>query len=401
MERIVIVGASLAGLRAAETLRGSGYEGDVTVIGAEHHLPYDRPPLSKRVLSGEWESDRAVLRKPDDMGTLDVAWRTGVAAAGLDLDARELALADGSTEPFDGLLIATGAVARRLPGQDDHADAHVLRTLDDSLALRDRLADGGKRVAVIGAGFIGLEVAATAREVGNEVVVLEGAPAPLMRGLGADMGAAAAACHADHDVEIRCDVSVSGFEADAVVLGDGARVPADVVVVGIGVAPPTDWLTESGLTIDNGVVCGSDLGTGAPGVFAAGDICNWHNPLFDETMRVEHWTNAAEQGAIAARNLLATAAGEPTETYSAIPFFWSEQYDRRIQFLGRPAGDDEVRLFAGSVDDRAFAALYGSGGRLRGVLGVNMPRMVMPFRRHFEAGISWNDALAVAAELAG
>ncbi len=399
MDRIVIVGASLAGLRAAETLRGTGFEGDVTVIGAEPHLPYDRPPLSKRVLSGEWEPDRAVLRKPDDMGTLDVTWRTGTAAIGLDLDARQVTLDDGSAESFDGLVIATGATVRHLPGQDEHANAHVLRTLDDSIALRDQIADGGKRVVVIGAGFIGLEVAATARDAGNEVLVLEGAPAPLMRGLGADMGAAAAAAHGDHGVEIRCGVSVAGFEHGAVLLGDGSREPADVVVVGIGVAPATGWLDGSGLTLDNGVVCGPDLNAGAPGVYAAGDIANWHNPLFGETMRVEHWTNAAEQGAVVGRNLL--AGDEPAEEYAAIPFFWSEQYDRRIQFLGRPTGDDEVHVFAGSPDERQFAALYGSGGRLRGVLGLNMPRMVMPFRRHFEARISWDDALAVAAELAG
>jgi NADPH-dependent 2,4-dienoyl-CoA reductase/sulfur reductase-like enzyme len=401
MDRIVIVGASLAGLRAAETLRMSGYEGTVTVIGDEPHLPYDRPPLSKRVLSGEWEPDRAVLRKPDDMGSLDVAWRTGVAATGLDLDAREVRLADGSSESFDGLVVATGSTVRRLPGQDDHSNAHVLRTLDDSIALRDEIADGDRRVVVIGAGFIGLEVAATTRDLGNEVLVLEGASAPLMRGLGAEMGAAAAACHADHGVEIRCGVAVAGFGPDTVLLGDGTRVPADVVVVGIGVTPSTDWLAGSGLTVGDGVMCGADLGAGHHGVFVAGDVVNWHNPLFDEPMRVEHWTNAAEQGALAARNLLAAAAGEPTEEYAAIPFFWSEQYDRRIQFLGRPTGDDEVRLVAGSVDERRFAALYGSGGRLRGVLGVNMPRMVMPFRRHFDAGIGWDDAIDVAAELAG
>lgn len=401
MDRIVIVGASLAGLRAAETLRMAGFGGAVTVIGDEPHLPYDRPPLSKRVLSGEWDADRAVLRKPDDMGSLDVAWRTGVAATGLDLDDRTVQLADGSREAFDGLVVATGSSVRRLPGQDDHSSAHVLRTLDDSLALREQVAGGDKRVVVIGAGFIGLEVAATVRDLGNEVLVLEGAPAPLMRGLGAEMGTAAAACHTDHGVEIRCGVAVAGFEPDAVLLGDGTRESADVVVVGIGVTPSTGWLDGSGLTIGDGVICGADLNAGHPGVFVAGDVVNWHNPLFDESMRVEHWTNAAEQGALAARNLLATASGDPTEEYAAVPFFWSEQYDRRIQFLGRPTADDAVRLVAGSVDERRFAALYGSGGRLRGVLGVNMPRMVMPFRRHFEARIGWDDALAVAAELAG
>jgi len=352
------------------------------------------------VLSGEWEPDRALLRKPDDMGDLDVTWRTGTAATGLDFETRSVTLDDGTAEPFDGLVVATGATPRHLPGEDQHANVHVLRTLDDSLALRDELAAGDRRVVVVGAGFIGLEVAATARQLGNDVLVLEGAPAPLMRALGDEMGTAAAAVHGDHGVEIRCSAAVAGFESDAVVLGDDTHERADVLVIGIGVAPNIDWLAGSGLVLDNGVVCHADLSTNHPGVFAAGDVANWQHPLFDETMRVEHWTNAAEQGAIAAQNLLAQAAGEPTEEYASVPFFWSEQYDRRIQFLGRTTGDDVIELVAGSIEERRFAALYGSGDRLRGVLGVNMPRMVMPFRRHLEDRIGWHDALAAAAELA-
>jgi NADPH-dependent 2,4-dienoyl-CoA reductase/sulfur reductase-like enzyme len=401
MEHVVVVGASLAGLRAAETLRTSAFDGRITIVGDEPHHPYDRPPLSKRLLSGEWEAERIALRKPDQMDSLDVTWRTSTSAVGLDLDRRAVALSDGSACGFDGLVIATGAAPRRIPGQDRHADAHVLRTLDDSLRLRAELVGGGRRVVVIGAGFIGLEVAATARLLGNEVTVLEGAAAPLIRGLGAAMGIAVAAVHGDHGVEIRCGVGVSGIDAAAVVLADGTTVPADLLVVGIGVSPNVAWLDGSGLTIDDGVVCGPDLGAGAEAVFAAGDVARWHNPLFDEVMRVEHWTNAAEQGAHAATNLLAAADGRPTTPYAPVPFFWSEQYDRRIQFLGRPAGDDEVRVVAGSIDERRFAALYGGGGRLRGVLGVNMPRLVMPFRAHLGHGVSWDDALALADQLGG
>ena len=406
VEHVVVVGASLAGLRAAETLRSSGFEGRVTMIGDEPHHPYDRPPLSKRLLSGEWEPDRIALRKPEQMDELDLTWRTGAAATGLDTTRREVALADGATVPYDGLVIATGASPRSLPGQERHANAHVLRTLDHSLALRAELVDdgpvdGGRRVVVIGAGFIGLEVAATARGLGHEVTVLEGLPVPLVRGLGGEMGAAVAAIHADHGVDVRCGVVVSEITPDAVVLADGSTVPADVLVVGIGVAPNVAWLDGSGLTIDDGVVCGSDLGAGPADVFAAGDVARWFNPLFDETMRVEHWTNAAEQGAHAAANLLARGRGEPTAAYAPVPFFWSDQYDRRIQFLGRAGDDDEVRVIAGSVDEHKFAAIYGREGRLRGVLGVNMPRVVMPFRARLEQRMSWDDAVEVAGQAAG
>ncbi len=399
MEHVVIVGASLAGLRAAETLRGADFDGRITMIGGETHHPYDRPPLSKRLLSGEWEPDRIALRKPDQMDGLDLTWRTGARAVGLDVESRTVLVGDGTHVEFDGLVIATGADPRTLPGQHAHDSAHVLRTLDDSLALRAEITDGDKRVVVIGAGFIGLEVAATARGLGNEVTVLEGAPAPLMRGLGAEMGAAVAAVHDDHGVDVRCGVSVAAIAGRHVELADDTTVDADVLVVGIGVGPAVDWLDGSGLTIHDGVVCGPDLGVGHDGIFAAGDVARWHNPLFDEAMRVEHWTNAAEQGAIVGSNLIAWRDGEPTRAYEPVPFFWSEQYHHRIQFLGRPAGDDEVRVVAGSVDDRKFAALYGSGGRLRGVLGLDMPRLVMPFRKHLEQRISFDDAVDVAAEL--
>jgi NADPH-dependent 2,4-dienoyl-CoA reductase/sulfur reductase-like enzyme len=399
VNEVVVVGASLAGLRAVETLRSSGYAGGLTVIGAERHLPYDRPPLSKRLLSGEWEPKRIALRKPDDLGSLNAEWRTGIAAVGLDTDARSVSLSDGSAVAYDGLIMATGATARRLPDQDRYQHVVELRTLDDALTLRNRIIDGGMRVVVIGAGFIGLEVAATAQQLGNDVVVLEAGPAPLARALGAEMGAAVTAMHSDRGVEIRCEVKVDGFATGGVLIEGRQLERADVVVVGIGVVPAVGWLEGSGLRLTDGVVCGSDLNVGVPLVYAAGDMTRWYNPLFEQEMRVEHWTNAAEQGAIAATNLLAEAAGETTRPYAPVPFFWSEQYDRRIQFLGLAGADDDVQVIAGSVEDHQFAALFGREGRLCGVLGLNMPRHVMPFRKPLMDSISWTDALARAAEM--
>ena len=419
MEHIVVVGASLAGLRACETLRTESFTGRVTLVGAESQTPYDRPPLSKKLLAGEWEPDRIALRKPDDFASLDLDLRLGVAATALDTAARTLALDDGSSLAFDGLIIATGGAVRRLPGQPDLAGVHELRTLDDALTLRDRLA-ATPRVVVIGAGFIGLEVAATARQRGCEVTVLEGASAPLMRGLGAEMGALVARVHARNGVTIHCGVQVAAIEGTAGVvtgvrLGDGTVVPADVVLVGIGVAPVTGWLADSGLELRDGVVCDATLCTGVAGIYAAGDCARWINPLFGaavlgdaapgdatgEEMRIEHWTNAAEQGAAAARNLLAVAAGNAPTPYEAVPFFWSDQFDSRIQFLGRPHGDDEVRIVhgldeaTGDVADK-FVALYGHAGRFRGVLGVSMPKQVMPLRKLLLARATFDQAIAAA-----
>jgi NADPH-dependent 2,4-dienoyl-CoA reductase/sulfur reductase-like enzyme len=396
MRDVVVVGASLAGLRAAESLRTAGFDGSITVIGDERHMPYDRPPLSKRLLAGDWEVDRIALRKPDDIASLDVDWRLSTRAVALDVAQRRVELAGGEHVRFEGAILATGSRPRTLPAQEGLPDVVVLRSVDEALDLRERIAGGGKRVVVVGAGFIGLEVAATARKLGNEVLVLEGASAPLIRGLGAAMGAAIAAVHGDHGVEVRCGVTIEGLQPGAVLIDGGWHEPADVVVVGIGVTPATDWLASSGLTLRDGVVCGSDLNTGVPLVYAAGDIVRWYNPLFDEEMRVEHWTNAAEQGALAATNLLAEATGQRTAPYAPVPFFWSDQYDRRIQFLGRASGDDEVQVVSGSVVARQFVALYGSGGRLRGVLGLNAPKQVMPFRSLLLDRITWEDALAHA-----
>lgn len=414
LDRVVIVGASLAGLRAAETLRQREFGGEVVVIGAEPHRPYDRPPLSKKLLSGEWEPDRIHLRQPDTFDELDVQWELGVTAQRLDLIERNLALADGRDLPFDGLIIATGAHPKRIGGQDAHGHVMVLRSLDDALAVREQLAVGGRRVAVIGAGFIGLEVAATAVRLDNSVVVLEGGPAPLIRGLGAEMGAVIGAMHTTEGVDLRCDVAVVGFADDGVLtrpMGEPDTepelVPADVIVVGVGVTPATDWLEGSGVELRDGVVCDEHLqvrlADDAPATatistsFAAGDVVRWPNLLLGHEMRVEHWTNAAEQGAQAASNLLAVAAGEPMTPYAPVPFFWSDQFDHRIQFLGHAMPGDEVRIVAGSVEEGKFLALYGAEGRLHGALGVNAPRWLMPVRRLLMASTPWEDALDAAA----
>jgi NADPH-dependent 2,4-dienoyl-CoA reductase/sulfur reductase-like enzyme len=405
LDRVVVVGASLAGLRAAETLRHHHVATSIVIVGDEVHRPYDRPPLSKKLLSGEWEPDRIHLRQPDVFDDLDVEWRLGHAAAALDLNRRELTLADGSVLGFDGLVIATGARPRRLAGQDTFDHVHELRTLDDALRLRGEIASGGRRVVVVGAGFIGLEAAATAHALANDVVVLEGAAAPLIRGLGAEMGGAIADLHRAHGVDVRCGVLIEGLTAEGVRLAGGEIVPADAIVVGIGVTPNTHWLEGSGVRLRDGVVCDANLnavdvsGAVVPGVFAAGDVARWPNGLFDEEMRVEHWTNAAEQGAHAALNLRHLAAGEPYDPYEPLPFFWSDQFEHRIQFLGRAAADDEVRVVAGSVAGGKFLALFGRNGRLHGALGVNAPRWVMPTRKLFLDRASWDDALAATAEL--
>ena len=399
METIVIIGASLAGVRAAETLRSNGFAGALTIIGAEAHMPYDRPPLSKNFLAGDWDADRIALRKEDDLYSLNINWMLGQPATALNTQSSVVTLADGSDVSYDGLIIATGGVVRRLSNQPDIAGVHVLRTLDDATALRDELVEGA-RVVVIGAGFIGLEAAATATKRGAKVTVLEGLDAPLIRALGAEMGAAIGAVHARNGVDIRCAVQVESINGDTKVTGvtltNGDIIDADVVIVGIGVAPATQWCSESSLTIDDGIVCDANLNAGPTNVFVAGDVLRWPNGMFKDiepTMRVEHWTNAAEQGAVAAQNLLATLRNEPMQPYSAVPFFWSDQFDARIQFLGRAFATSTVDVVGGSVADGRWCAMFSTNDRLTGVLGVSMPKLVMPSRAMLSTYTSRYDAL--------
>lgn len=402
---VVIVGASLAGMHAAQALRKEGFDGRVSVVDGDVHTPYDRPPLSKQVLRGEWEIDRIALAPAG--ADLGIDWLLGTRATGLDLANRAVRLS-GPDAPdvlgYDGLVIATGAAARHLPGTPDLGGIHVLRSLDDCLALRADLDAAPRRVVVIGAGFIGLEVAAVCRERGLDVTVLEAAEVPLERAIGRDMGMAVAAIHGDHEVDLRLGVGVDAIEGSAdagrverVRLADGSVIDADVIVVGVGVAPATAWLESSGLTIDNGVVVDETL-EAAPGVVAAGDIARWPSARYGEHLRIEHWENAIQMGEAAARRLLVEESAD-AEIYDPIPWFWSDQYDRKIQLAGHSRADDVIEIVHGSVDDRRLVALYGRGGRVVGVLGINRPRHVMQLRPLVADGVEWDDALARAREL--
>lgn len=390
--RVVVAGGSLAGLRTLEALRRGGFGGRVTVLGAEDTLPYDRPPLSKEILAGKWDPARAALRKPESYAELDAQWRLGTRATGLDLAGRAV-LAGDERVPFDALVIATGAAPRRLPGPLPRG-VHVLRTLADCLAIRDAF-DGGARVAVVGAGFIGGEVAATARGRGLDVTLIEALPVPLERQLGAAMGAEVAALQRDCGVDVRLGVGVTGFEGvtrvRAVLLADGSAVPADVVVVGIGVVPETGWLAGSGLALEDGVLCNERCGASAPGVYAAGDVARWWNPRYGEAMRVEHWTHATEQADAVAASLL---AGEgPCAPFAPVPYFWSDQHGVKIQLAGRTQPGDELRVVDGALSERRFVALYGRAGHLAAVLGWNRPRLVMQYRQLIRDGASFEAAL--------
>jgi NADPH-dependent 2,4-dienoyl-CoA reductase/sulfur reductase-like enzyme len=389
-ETLTIIGASLAGLRAAEAARQAGFDGSIIMVGAETHLPYDRPPLSKQLIKGEWEPERVALRKPDAFDALDLVWKLGVRATAYDPKSQSVMLADGSTLSTPALIIATGGVVKDLPvsmtAEVTTAGPLVtaLRTLDDALAIREVLNRTDQRVVVIGAGFIGLEVAATARARGHRVTVLEGAPAPLIRGLGVEMGEAIASLHLAQGIDLCCGVTVDAV-TDAGVQCSLGLIPADLVVVGIGVRPATDWLEGSGLIIDDGVVCDDYLRVSGPVgehnlVYAAGDIARWYHRGLDQVMRVEHWTNAAEQGAAAATNLLAAAAGGEQVAYEAVPFFWSDQPPYRIQYLGRSGPDDQVNITEGSVDEGKWLAVYQRNGIITAALGVNNPKAVMPYR---------------------
>ena len=400
MERraVTIVGASLAGYWAAETLRRDGFEGRISLIGNEPHAPYDRPPLSKKYLAGDLDDDRLALTTAEKLADLGLDLRLGCSATGLGMANRTLGV-DGVAEPFDGLVIATGARCRTLPGTAGLAGVHTLRTRDDAAAIRDAMADGARRMMVVGAGFIGAEVASTAIGRGIEVTMVEALDAPFGRVLGIEMGAVMADVHRHHGVDLRTGVGVAEVLGDGHVTGvrlaDGVTLDVDLLVVGIGVIPNTDWLEGSGLALDDGVVC-DETCLAAPGVVAAGDVARWYNERYGESMRVEHWDNAVQQGVHAARRLL-LSDGEATP-FAPVPWFWSDQYDRKIQLAGRPHPDDEVRVVAGSTAEHRFAAFYGRDGRFTAALGMNRPRQVMQSKGLLEAGASWDDALAFASE---
>jgi NADPH-dependent 2,4-dienoyl-CoA reductase/sulfur reductase-like enzyme len=398
---LVIVGASLAGLRAAESARRSGWDGAITLVGAEEHLPYDRPPLSKSQLDPGAPEAVVPLRSRSELDELGVTTLLGAPATGLDAAGRKVLVGETSI-PYDALVVASGATPFRLPGAEGIAGVTGLRTHAEAVAVR-RALDGGARTVVIGAGFIGSEIASAARKRGLPATVVERLGVPLSRSLGPEPGEICADLHRAAGTDLRLGVGVSGLDSadgrvSGVVLDDGSTIPADLVVVGIGVRPATAWLEGSPVDLhdgDRGVLCSASLETSVPGIWAAGDVAHFPNGRFDgDLMRLEHWTNAAEQGALAARNAVAAPGVEPG-VLDTIPYFWSDWYGHRLQFVGTPRADEVVTL--GPRGPGAIV-LYRRGTQIAGVLTIDRPRDIMKFRRLVMESGSWDQALLQANE---
>ncbi|WIX76695.1 FAD/NAD(P)-binding oxidoreductase [Amycolatopsis carbonis] len=372
LEHVVVVGAGAAGLTTVDTLRREGFPGRITVVGAEPHRPYDRPPLSKQILSGQWEPDRLALRPDEDFAALDAEWLLGTPAAALDVTGRKVTLADGRVLGYDGLVIATGVSPRRLPVGHDLDGVHVLHTVDDALALRTALGVG-TRLVVVGAGFLGCETAAVASELGLEVTLVDPQLAPMTRQLGPDVAALIADLHIRHGVQLRTGTGVVGFAADGgrvtgVDLDDGTRQPADAVMVAIGSRPVTGWLADSGLSVGDGVDCDQDC-QAAPGVVVAGDVANRLEPGTGRRVRVEHRMNATEQGTTAARSLLGRESRPP-----GVPYFWTDQYDAKVQVYGHPEPAARFTVDSGDPATNRFTAVYQRDGQIVAGLAWNSPR---------------------------
>lgn len=378
MDRIVVVGASLAAVHTVDTLRSNDYPGEIVMVGEEPYLPYDRPPLSKEGLRYLPKPD--LLRPPEWYERSRVTLMLGHAACRLNVADRTVLLTDGTAVRYDGLVIATGSRVRTL----GHGDEHIryLRTVDDAARLHQQLS-GGERVAVIGGGFIGLEVAATLTEMGCAVTVLEVAPVPLARVLGDQVGEWFERLHTRHGVAVRCGQPAVAVAANgqgfSVAVGSGESVYADLVVGALGAVPATDWLRGSGVGYTDGVLCDRSLRTGASNVVAAGDVARWYNPLFDEEMRIEQWVNAVEQGRHAALTLL----GEG-ESYAPVPYFWSDQFDAKMRFVGRTNGAAQVRIEAMTED--SLQVLFGRGDTCVGALCVNATARLPAYRAAIAAG---------------
>jgi NADPH-dependent 2,4-dienoyl-CoA reductase/sulfur reductase-like enzyme len=384
MTTLCIVGGSLAGLSTARALRNQGYDGRLVLVGDEHHRPYDRPPLSKDFLTGRLDVADLSLECEDEALGLD--WRLGVKAVGLDSTSRAVLLENGEVVHADGLVVATGATARTLATGHGLDGLHVLRTLDDALALRDDLV-GRPSLVVVGGGFIGSEIASTARTLGLDVTLVTGGREPLRGQLGS-FASVVAELHAEHGVRVESGAKVTGFtgggRVDGVVLDDGRRIPADTVALGIGAVPNTDFLFGSGVEVDDGVVCGMNGSTSVPGVVAVGDCAAWFDPFVGHYARVEHWTGARERAAIAATTLLSGNTA-PLPRLRA-PYFWSDVYDVRLQFAGHTELADSVNVEAGSVDERSFLAVYRREGVAVAALAMNQPKPFTAVRRTLVSG---------------
>jgi NADPH-dependent 2,4-dienoyl-CoA reductase/sulfur reductase-like enzyme len=381
---VLVVGASAAGLATSEALRRKGFDGQLTVLGAEPHLPYDRPPLSKQVLCGNWAPERAQLRQPAALSTLDAEFVLGDPAARLDVAARTVHTVSGRELTADAIVVATGLRPRTLPDQAGLTGVHVLRTLDDALALRKDLLSCSRAV-VVGDGVLGAEITATARGMGVAVTMAGPQSSPLEYQLGPLVGGRLAELHTAKGVELRLGAGVTGLmsqsgQVTGVRLETGEVLPADVVVVAFGAAPVTEWLAGSGLLCDNGIVCDSRC-QAAPGIYAVGDVARWHHETQDALLRLENRTNATEQAVAVAANIL--GADQP---YTPVPYFWTDQFDVKIHVHGTLPIGAEVSIVEGSPADGRFVAKYRHGGVVTGVLGWNMPKQARLRRQEIGEG---------------
>jgi NADPH-dependent 2,4-dienoyl-CoA reductase/sulfur reductase-like enzyme len=394
---VVVVGASLAGVRTVQALRRRGFSGGIVLVGhepgTEHGVACDRPPLSKRLLA-DATAPILPLTTQEELAALDVQLVTG-RAVDLDLDAHRVTLHGGEAVEFEHLVVATGSTPRSVPGLEPRPGVHTLRTAADAAAIRSACA-GGARVVVVGGGFIGAEVAWTMHSLGRQVTVVEPLPTLMTRGLGPELGAALTHRHAAAGIAMRMGAGVADIEGDdrveAVRLTDGSRVAADVVVLGLGTTPETGWLTGSGLDLRDGVVCDERLAArGAEGVWAVGDVARWHHPRYGVDIRVEHWTNAVDSASVVAANL----TGTPT-VHDALPYVWTEQLGGRLQVWGRVRPQDELRVVHGGLDGD-FVAATGGDGLAQSVIGFRAVPVAMRYRKLLEAGTSWDDMAGHAA----
>lgn len=379
MTRVLVVGASAAGLAATEELRRSGFDGSITLVGEESHAPYDRPPLSKQALDGSWDAARLRLRDEADLAMLKATVLSGRRAVAADAARSTVTLEGGEALTFDGLVIATGVTPVRPYGED----MPTLRTLEDAVRLRARLLPGA-RVLIIGAGFLGTELAAAAVRRGCQVTLLDHGDSLLAR-LGAPISRHVAFLHAAHGVDVRSRARVIHADDAGVELADGTYLAADVVVACTGSVANTQWLEGSGIPLDDGVLCAADC-SAAPGIVAAGDVARWFNPAYGRLMRVEHRTNATQQGMHAARTLLAELDGGHGDAYFSVPYAWSHQFDTRVQIHGAVMDSDAIEIVAGSEASGSFIVAHLAQDRLVGIIGVNAsPRDLRPWQQQVHA----------------
>ncbi|NMR32410.1 MULTISPECIES: NAD(P)/FAD-dependent oxidoreductase [Micrococcaceae] len=386
METIVIVGASLAGTRAAQTLRAEGYDGRIILVGEESEMPYDRPPLSKQFLLGDWAREDIALLTPKEVESLKLEFRLGVRATGLDREHKRLLLGVDGDLSYDGLIITTGARPRSLSGLDPHQEGvHVIRTMGDAQRLAEGLRNG-QTLGIIGGGFLGSEVASAARRMGVAVTMLERDPEPMAAILGTRVGRVLADIQRQHGVDVRTESmvrkvvvgSVKGVPSVQVINDDETRLEFDNVLLSIGAVPNTEWLADSDVLIDNGVVCDDKLFV-SDSIVTAGDVARINHPLQGFQRRIEHWTNAVQLGEVAAANLL--AGRRKARSFRSVPYVWSDQFGSRIEIIGSPRGDDRVELLGSEAKDNKRLFVYFRDGAPSALVGINARSWMLGVRR--------------------